>query len=191
MKSVSYPLISDVCALVIGVLLVWWPQAAVIYLVITVGVLFLIPGALGLLGYLMNRSKKSGGSALPVVALGSTLFGLWLMIMPEFFVSILMYVLGVLLVLAGIAQLSNLSAARSWGHVPWGMFVIPSLVLVAGLVVLFNPFQAATVPFIILGASSIVYALTDLFRILRYRKREESRIEDVNIIEEIKDKPEA
>ena len=71
------------------------------------------------------------------------------------------------------------------------MFVIPSLVLVAGLVVLFNPFQAATVPFIILGASSIVYALTDLFRILRYRKREESRIEDVTIIEEIKDKPEA
>ena len=42
MKTVSYPLISNVCALAIGVLLVWWPQAAVIYLVITVGVLFLI-----------------------------------------------------------------------------------------------------------------------------------------------------
>lgn len=191
MKTVSYPLISDVCALAIGVLLVWWPQAAVIYLVITVGILFLLPGVLGLLSYFMNRSKKAGRVHLPVVALGSTLFGLWLMIMPEFFVNILMYILGVLLVFAGIAQISNLLAARSWGHVPVGMFVIPLLVLAAGLVVLFNPFEVATVPFIILGASSIVYALTDLFRILRYRKKEEAQIQDVTIIEEIKDKPES
>ena len=71
------------------------------------------------------------------------------------------------------------------------MFVIPLLVLAAGLVVLFNPFEVATIPFIILGASSIVYALTDLFRILRYRKKEESQIQDVTILEEIKDKPES
>lgn len=191
MKTVSYPLISDVCALAIGVLLVWWPQAAVIYLVITVGVLFLIPGALGLLGYFITRNKKAGGVHLPIVALGSSLFGLWLMIMPDFFVNILMYILGVLLVFAGIAQISNLLAARSWGHVPGGMFVIPLLVLAAGLVVLFNPFEVATIPFIILGASSIVYALTDLFRILRYRRKEESQIQDVTILEEIKDKPES
>ena len=51
-----------------------------------------------------------------------------------------MYVLGAVLVLAGISQIVNLSAARSWTVVPGGFFVIPVLVLIAGIVVLFNPF---------------------------------------------------
>lgn len=51
MKSLSYAAMSSVCALVIGILLVIWPEAAIIYLVITVGVLFLLPGLMGLFSY--------------------------------------------------------------------------------------------------------------------------------------------
>ena len=127
---------------------------------------------------------------VPIAGLGSLLFGLWLMIMPAFFVGILMYVLGAVLVLAGISQIVNLSAARSWTVVPGGFFVVPVLVLIAGVVVLFNPFTAATVPFIILGVSSIVYGLSDLVNIIRFRQKKDIQtpiIEDVTPIEEIKD----
>ena len=48
MKSLNYALVSSLCALVIGILLVTWPDVAVSYLVITIGVLFLIPGLVGL-----------------------------------------------------------------------------------------------------------------------------------------------
>lgn len=37
----NYSIIRCICALVIGVLLVAWPEAAILYLVITIGVLFL------------------------------------------------------------------------------------------------------------------------------------------------------
>ena len=40
----NYSIIRCICALVIGVLLVAWPEAAILYLVITIGVLFLVPG---------------------------------------------------------------------------------------------------------------------------------------------------
>ena len=166
----NYSIIRCICALVIGVLLVAWPEAAILYLVITIGVLFLV--------------------RFPIAGLGSLLFGLWLMIMPAFFVGILMYVLGAVLVLAGISQIVNLSAARSWTVVPGGFFVIPVLVLIAGIVVLFNPFTAAAVPFIILGVSSIVYGLSDLINIIRFRQKKEPgmpEIEDITPIEEIKD----
>ena len=175
----NYSIIRCICALVIGVLLVAWPEAAILYLVITIGVLFLVPGLFSLSGYLI-RGKQDG----------SRLFGLWLMIMPAFFVGILMYVLGAVLVLAGISQIGNLSAARSWTVVPGGFFVIPVLVLIAGIVVLFNPFTAAAVPFIILGVSSIVYGLSDLINIIRFRQKKEPgmpEIEDITPIEEIKD----
>ena len=137
----------------------------------------------------LTRGKQNGMS-FPIAGLGSLLFGLWLMIMPAFFVGILMYVLGAVLVLAGISQIVNLSAARSWTVVPGGFFVVPVLVLIAGVVVLFNPFTAATVPFIILGVSSIVYGLSDLVNIIRFRQKKDIQtpiIEDVTPIEEIKD----
>lgn len=104
MKSLNYALVSSLCALVIGILLVTWPDVAVSYLVITIGVLFLIPGLVGLFSYLalLNKSKADAPRPVfPIVALGSTLFGVWLIIMPSFFVGVLMYVLGILLVLGG------------------------------------------------------------------------------------------
>lgn len=179
----NYSIIRCICALVIGVLLVAWPEAAILYLVITIGVLFLVPGLFSLSGYLIRG--KQDGSRFPIAGLGSLLFGLWLMIMPAFFVGILMYVLGAVLVLAGISQIVNLSAARSWTVVPGGFFVIPVLVLIAGIVVLFNPFTAAAVPFIILGVSSIVYGLSDLINIIRFRQKKEPgmpEIEDINLL---------
>ena len=183
----NYSIIRCICALVIGVLLVAWLRLHSLSgyynrcVVSSTGTLFFIR---------VFDSWQADGSRFPIAGLGSLLFGLWLMIMPAFFVGILMYVLGAVLVLAGISQIVNLSAARSWTVVPGGFFVIPVLVLIAGIVVLFNPFTAAAVPFIILGVSSIVYGLSDLINIIRFRQKKEPgmpEIEDITSIEEIKD----
>jgi len=121
------------------------------------------------------------------------LFGLWLMVSPAFFVGILMYVLGAVLVFAGISQIVGLMGARSHAEVAFGFYVMPVLILLAGIVVLVNPFAAASVPFIILGVSSAVYGITELINIYKFRKKEEKApvnevmIEDVTPIEEIKE----
>ena len=194
MRNFNYYALCSICALIIGVLLlVVWPGEAVRYLVITIGVLFLLPGLIGIFGYFaMARRREEAGikSAFPIAAVGSALLGFWLMIMPDFFITTLMYVLGVLLVLAGLSQLFNFISVRNITRVPFLMYVIPVLVLFAGIIVLANPFQAATVPFMILGVSAIVYSLTDLVRLIRFRKKvmkEEEHIVDVTPIEEIKD----
>ena len=185
MKSLSYAAMSSVCALVIGILLVIWPEAAIIYLVITVGVLFLLPGLMGLFSYAFSRRRNAEVQrTFPIIALGSTLLGFWLMIMPEFFVNILMYLLGVLLVLGSLSQLINFISVRQVVKVPVFLYLISVLILAAGIVILFNPFTAATVPFIILGVSSIIYTLNDLVRLLFYYHKRNKDITDVKIIEE-------
>lgn len=189
----NYAALSSICALIIGVLLVVWPDVAISYLVISIGVLFLLPGLFGLFTYLSYARKREEAGVhvgFPVLALGSTLFGFWLMITPTFFVNILMYVLGVLLVLGGLSQIMNFMSLRKFSHVPVGVFVIPVLLLSAGIVVLFNPFEVATIPFMILGISGIIYGATDLIRIIEYRKKkmsQDARIMDITPIEEIKD----
>lgn len=193
MKAFNYSLLSTICALIIGVLLVVWPDVAVNYLVISIGVLFLIPGLTGIFYYFATeKSRREQGikNIFPIPALGSVIFGFWLMIMPEFFVGILMYVLGILLVLAGLSQLMKLISVRNMVNVPFIMYVFSVLILFAGMLVLFNPFSAAAMPFMILGISAIFYALTDLLRLIRYRKKQivENRdVVDITPIEEIKE----
>ena len=191
MKMMNYAMMRCVSAIAIGVLLMVWPEAAILYLVIAIGAVFFLPSLFSLIAYFMKGRQL--GMYFPIVSLGGLLFGLWLMISPAFFVGILMYVLGAVLVFAGISQVVNLLGVRSYASVSQGFFVTPILILLAGLIVLVNPFAAATIPFIILGVSSTVYGITELINIYKFRKKEEKEmptevvIEDVTPIEEFKE----
>ena len=96
-----------------------------------------------------------------------------------------MYVLGAVLVFAGIIQIVQLVNARGWTQVAVGYYIMPVLILLAGLVVLLNPFAAAAIPFIILGVSSIVYGITDIINLIRFRKKDEKKEENSVVIEEV------
>lgn len=170
-------MLRSICSLAIGILLVVWPEAAMIYLVIAVGALFLVPGLIALWAYFFRRKEEDGGM-FPVAALGSALFGLWLMMMPDFFVSLLMYILGVLLVLAGIRLLVQLASVRHRLAVLSWLYAVSVLVLLAGIVVLLNPFATASVPFIVLGVSCIVYALSDFVSYCKFRK-ETGKVQEI------------
>lgn len=188
MKMMNYSVMRCVSAIAIGVLLMVWPEAAIVYLVMAIGVMFFLPSLFSLAGYFLKGRQM--GMYFPVISLGSLLFGLWLMVMPTFFVGILMYVLGVVLVFAGISQIVSLLGVRSRADVHFGFYVMPVLILLAGLVVLANPFAAASIPFIILGVSSTAYGISELINIYKFSREEEKRamneimVEDVTPIEE-------
>ena len=193
MKMLNYSLLSNIFTLIIGILLVVWPGVIVDYFVISIGVLFLIPGLTGIFYYYSTakaREEQGIKSVFPIPALGSVVLGLWLMIMPEFFEKALMYLLGVLLVLAGLSQLMKLIAVKNVVKVPFVMYIFSVLILLAGMFVLFNPFEVLSAPFVLLGVSAIFYALTDLFRLIKYKNKqivEEKNIVDITPVEEIKD----
>ena len=187
MKRMNYSLIRIVFALIIGLVLVIWPNTASDYLVITIGILFIIPGLIGMIGYF--TSDRSLSRRFPLEALGSVLFGLWLVIMPDFFANLLMYVLGVILVLGGAQQIYSVAVARRWTTVPFGFYILPALILLAGLLILFNPVEARNTAFLIIGISSLIYAMTEMINWFRFTNRKpkvpmRSDIEEATIIED-------
>lgn len=137
MKGISNSFLRTICALIIGLVLVMFPNEAGDYFVITIGVVFLIPALLSIIGYFAMSAEER--RRLPIEGIGSLLFGLWLIIMPGFFADLLTFVLGFILVLGGVQQIASLSAARRWMPVRVGFYIIPVLILIAGLVALFNP----------------------------------------------------
>ena len=176
MKTMNYSLIRILFALVIGLVLVLWPNTAASYIVITVGVAFLIPGVISLFGYFGRKKSEDGVSPrFPIEGIGSLLFGLWLII----------------LIMGGVQQIASLSMARRWTPVPGAFYLVPALILIAGIVALFNPTGARNTAFIIIGISSLVYSLSELinwFKFVRCRPKNpishhDEDIEDAKIIE--------
>ena len=176
MKSLNGSVLRCIFAIVLGLVLVLWPEAAVTYLVITIGICFIIPGLFSLLNY-FTREKVEGEPSpmFPIDGAGSILFGAWLVIMPQFFVSILMYVLGALLVLAGAQQLISLVSARKWSTVSYVFYIIPSLILITGIMILAYPFGAAANTFVIFGVACLIYGISELINWYKFSKREEKK----------------
>lgn len=173
----NFSIVRIVFALIIGLVLVLWPDMASDYLVITIGILFIIPGLLGLIGYFIV--SKEADRSFPIAGLGSLLFGLWLVIMPGFFADFLMYVLGFVLMIGGIQQIYIVFLARRWTTTPPGFYILPVMTFLAGLIVVVNPTGVRNVAILIIGFSCLVYAVTELINWLRFtnRKPKDTEIE--------------
>ena len=186
MKGISNSFLRTICALIIGLVLVMFPNEAGDYFVITIGVVFLIPALLSIIGYFAMSAEER--RRLPIEGIGSLLFGLWLIIMPGFFADLLTFVLGFILVLGGVQQIASLSAARRWMPVRVGFYIIPVLILIAGLVALFNPTEVRSTAFIIIGISSLVYAASELLNWFKFtRRRPKTPDASVKAVDDIED----
>ena len=116
MKIFHSSLFRALCAIVVGVLILKFPQEGVTWLTMAVGELFLISGIVALVAYWFARRRRSeyvitdkqgrvvsgGQPTFPIVGAGSILLGLVLVIAPNRFVDGLMYVLGGIMILGGI-----------------------------------------------------------------------------------------
>ena len=169
MKGLSYSLLRAACALVIGLVLVLFPDQAAQYLVITVGCVFLVPAFVSVVAHFARPAAERRG--FPLLGIGSFLFGLWLVIAPAFFADLLTYVLGFILLMGGVQEIAALSAARRWMRVPVGFYVVPVLILLAGLFALFNPLGARSTAFIVIGVTCFVYALSELVNWFGFSRR--------------------
>ncbi|WP_106831186.1 HdeD family acid-resistance protein [Parabacteroides pacaensis] len=175
MKKIDNAILRSAFAIILGLVLVLWPGSAVQYLVVVIGVLFIVPGVISLVGYFTAKSKSPDFSpSFPIESAGSILFGLWLVSMPTFFVNILMYVLGVLLILAAIQQIVSLSSAKKWTTVPVPYYIFPILILLCGIVILAYPFTVAASAFMFLGVVILVYGAGELFSWYRFAKQKDS-----------------
>ncbi len=179
MKKMNYSFLRAICALVIGLVLILFPTDAGIYLVIAIGVIFIISSLFSLIGYFTvpHGLKRR----FPVEVVGGLLFGLWLVATPSFFADLLTYLLGFILLMGGVQQIASLMTARHWIHVPAKFYIVPILILLAGFFALFNPTGARDTAFMIIGITGLVYAISELVNWFTFtRKRPKETIASIS-----------
>ena len=172
MKAVNNVILRIVFTLVLGVVLIFRSSIAVEYLVITIGVLFLISGLVSVFRYLL-QNKQVSKERFPLESIGSVLLGIALILVPGFFISALMYILAGVLILAGIFQIRELFIVRKYSQIqiPFAFYIPPVIVLLIGIVILFNPFTIIATTFMILGIACVIYSLSELINYLKFLRR--------------------
>ena len=169
-KTINYFMLRAVSAILLGVLLILCPKNAIFYIVITIGILFIVPALILLTGYFTSEQAKRPDMPVLFAGIGSLLFGVALVSVPHCFVSVLMYLLGIILLLAGIEQLVTLIRARKRTTVPGAFYIIPLLILIAGVLVLLNPFKTAETLFILIGITCLVYGIMEFVHWLKFMR---------------------
>ncbi|MCK9160334.1 MAG: DUF308 domain-containing protein [Bacteroidaceae bacterium] len=182
MKKINSSFLRILMAVVLGLVLVIWPGDAVGYLVITIGILFLIPGLLSLISYMTPRLSLFSRRRFPFGGIACTLLGICLIVKPDFFANATIFVLGFFLAMAGVQQISSLIKARGWMKVPFGFFIAPLLLLIVSIFCLFKTEQIRDMIFIAFGVMCLVYAAYELLIWASFmRLRPVDKVEDESL----------
>jgi uncharacterized membrane protein HdeD (DUF308 family) len=157
--------ISGVVALIIGILITFWPERSAVVLT-TILAIYLIIAGIAYLGMGIFSKGISGGARALDLILG-ILFIVGAIIafanlaqttaVLAIFIAVL---IGVLWIVEGVVTLAQLGDAPSKG---WAIF-FGLLSIVAGIVVLFSPLWAAELLFIIAGIALIVLGIVQIVR---------------------------
>lgn len=192
------------CAIIIGALLIKFPDNTVQGITVAIGVLFLLSGVISCVTYFWTKRHVSDYKIydaegrlvageqpnFPIVGLGSTIFGLILSLSPTTFVSVLMYIIGAILILGAVNQFMNLVSARRYGRIGLWYWVMPSLILLTGLYVMVKPMGPLSAAMLILGWCTLLYGVTELINALKFyqdKKKLQREQPRVDTFEEIKD----
>ncbi|MGL5787774.1 MAG: DUF308 domain-containing protein [Bacteroidales bacterium] len=151
-----------IISILIGVVFIAWPGLVVSYLVLILGILLVLSSALPMI-YAAVKSYSIPWSNAPALILG-----ILLLAFPAFFVSVIMYVLGIILILAGLNQVLTYSAIKKNGFsVPGYYYIFPVIMLLSGVIILFNPFSTAATLFIYFGIIILFYGITEVIAALK------------------------
>ena len=207
MKIFQSSIFRALCAIIVGVLILKFPQDGVTWLTMAVGVLFLLSGIISVIVYVNARkhvaeykiTDAEGNTVVgtdkptfPIVGVGSIILGAMLALTPNVFITALMYIIGGILILGAINQYMNLVHNMKYGKIGFGYWVFPSVILLIGLYVIIKPMAPASMAMLVLGWCSLLYGVTELINSLKFHadRRKFKEAQEIPVAEEIIEKVE-
>ena len=220
MKVLQISAIRAIIVLVTGFLLVRYREETMTWMTITVGILFLLSGLVSCIAYYFEKEKVAKKTAkakqqegeqeeenlkspsFPIAGVGSIALGIILAVMPNTFITWVVYILAALLILGAVNQFMNLARSRQYARVPVYMWLFPTVILAVAILLISKPIETAQLPLLVLGWAFMYYGVLEFILIIRmylvrksYEKAEEAKvvtgdklvtdnIEDAEIIEE-------
>lgn len=157
---------------VVGILLIIWHARLDVlnWIIMAVGISLILPGLYDFVIALRSSggSEKSqairqmSGSTM-IVAVGAIALGVWMLISPSFFVGVMAYAFGAILVFLGIYHIAIVAYLSRPLSLPGFLYIIPGLLIIAGLVILLSSVRTIqSVVVLIMGISLVASSINSL-----------------------------
>lgn len=201
MKVLQISAIRAIIVLVTGFLLVRYREETMTWMTITVGILFLLSGLVSCIAYYFEKEKVAKKTAkaeqqegeqeeenlkspsFPIAGVGSIALGIILAVMPNTFITWVVYILAALLILGAVGQFMNLARSRQYARVPVYMWLFPTVILAIAILLISKPIETAQLPLLVLGWAFMYYGVLEFILIIRmylvrksYEKAEEAKV---------------
>lgn len=174
-KSLTY---TGFFSLIVGVVLLFMQSTAIDVVVMVLGVAFLLAAVINLYFVFtskvtveVNGKKESKGSisfGSLLTAVAAAALGLWMLLQPSSFSSLLVYVFAALMILAGGYHIVSLLTGFGGIKFPFPFFILPILLVITGVVVLIlGPVTMMNVIVLVTGICLIVYAVCNFLEAAR------------------------
>lgn len=164
----TYGIIRSIIALLLGLSLVIWPDVAVDAFVRILGAVMILVGGVALgINFL---GKERLGFLFASTGIIAVVFGIVLLAFPDFFVNLLSYLFGILMLFFSIGEIATLLSAGKYTKVKFGFYIIPILIFLAGIFLIVRPMDAAKAVFIFFGISMIFYAVFEFVLAVKFSK---------------------
>ena len=157
--------ISGAVALIVGILITFWPKDSAFVITWILGLYFIIAGIAYLGLGIFSRGISGGARAVDIIlgvlfVIGGVIALANVQATAAFLAVFLGILIGILWIVEGVVALVQSSDAPSRG---WAIF-FGILSIVAGIIVLFSPLWGAVVLFIIAGIGLIVLGIIQIVR---------------------------
>ena len=145
----------------IGIFLLSKPEVTLHAISYVIGILLIVWGIIPIITFITNKEKESYLEFSFICGVFSCLFGIIIMINPNIIGSIIPFLIGTWMIINGIIKLSYSITLNKESNATISI-MISIIILICGLLLIFNPFGGAVVLTKLIGVFTIIYSLLDL-----------------------------
>lgn len=168
-KTTASIIISSIAAFIIGLIMVIVPDLSLQVISIIIGIYIIVHGiVLMILSFSANKYYTPFFGVMSGVL--SIILGIILIAMPNVLSTIFVIALGIWIILSSIDIISVAIASRK--AIPnWGLLLVFGIIdLIAGLIILFNPFASSISIMIIAGIVVMVHSIVTIIDMIMIKQ---------------------
>ena len=150
-------------AILLGAVLLIWPNMAVTVILNAIGIFCIVLGAINAVRYFLLDARQSINSNALAVGLSWAAGGVLVIALKSLLISILPFFFGLVILIGGLTKIQGTLCFKRMHAARWYMELICAAVsIVLGILILLNPFSTALLLMRFIGGALVLEGVSDL-----------------------------
>ena len=168
--KVNYTASALICV-ILGLILLIWPGTTTQIVCMLLGVVLLAYGVLQIGIYFISKERNIISQGMMILGIIFAVIGAWILLKPEMIIMAVPVIVGSLIVIHGIHNISQAFSLKKNGYERWWVAFVLGIVTAAfGCVLIFKPFTVVDTVVRLIGIFLIYDGLSDMWIISRVFK---------------------